>query len=93
MFKQILKKMRDKIRSDDYVITRHAIEEMLNDNLRKYDIEYAILIGEIIECQKDKITNERKYIIEGNTKSNGTIKVVTKLGMTGKLYIITVYKI
>jgi hypothetical protein len=45
MFEQILDKMRDKIRSFDYVMTIHAEEEMENDGLSIYDIENGILTG------------------------------------------------
>lgn len=52
MFEDIRNKMRDKIRSFDYVMTLHAEEEMENDNLSIFDIENAILTGKIVERQK-----------------------------------------
>ncbi len=93
MYDRILKKMREAIRTRNYVMTLHAEEEMNDDDLSIFDIERIILAGEIIERQKDKSTTEWKYLIEGDTISNGIAIVVSKMGVTGKLIIITVYKI
>lgn len=40
---------------------------MANDNLSIFDVEQVILMGKIVERQKDKATAERKYLIEGET--------------------------
>jgi hypothetical protein len=58
-----------------------------------FDIESVVLTGKIIERQKDQITKEWKYLIEGKSISIGLAIVVAKLSITGKLVIITVYKI
>ncbi|GEM_PF-2122571 len=47
----------------------------------------------IIERQKDQITKEWKYLIEGESFLSDLTIVVAKLSVTGKLVIITVYKI
>ena len=83
--------MRDKIRSFDYVMTIHAEEEMENDGLSIYDIENAVLTGEIVERQKDGETDEWKYVIAGEPIDDETLIIVAKLSLTGKLVIITVY--
>jgi hypothetical protein len=49
MFEKIRDKMREKIRSLEYVVTTHAEEEMENDSLTIFDIESGILTGEIVE--------------------------------------------
>ncbi len=74
-------------------MTLHAEEEMEDDNLSIFDIESVVLTGKIIERQKDPITKEWKYLIEGKSISIGLAIVVAKLSITGKLVIITVYKI
>jgi hypothetical protein len=55
--------------------------------------ERAILTGEIIERQKDQDTGEWKYLTAGNTLADEPIIVVAKLAFTGKLIIITVYRL
>ena len=45
----------------------------------------------ILERQKDKVTAEWKYRINGQSLSGGEVEVVAKLSPTGKLVIITVY--
>ncbi len=83
--------MRDKIRNSEYILTTHGEEEMDNDSLSIYDVERCILTGRILERQKDKVTAELKYRINGKALSGGEIEVVAKLSPTGKLVIITGY--
>ena len=92
MLEKIRDKMRELIRSLDYVMTIHGEEEMENDGLSILDIESAILTGEILEHQRDVNTAESKYLVTGKTLDDIQVTVVAKLGPTGKLVIITVYK-
>ena len=91
MFDRILKEMRDKIRKREYIMSIHAEEEMSDDDLSIFDVERCILTGKILERQKDKVTAEWKYRINGQSFSGGEVEVVAKLSPTGKLVIITVY--
>lgn len=91
MYERILKKIRENIRSRDYVMTIHAEEEMDDDGLTIFDIEHCLLKGEITKCQKDMETGERKYLIGGESFNGDETTVVAKLGITGTLVIITVY--
>ena len=50
--KRILQRMRQKVRSLDYVATAHAEEEMSDDDLTVLDVENAILSGRIRERQR-----------------------------------------
>ncbi|MFV9644973.1 MAG: DUF4258 domain-containing protein [Desulfobacterales bacterium] len=93
MYDRILMRMQEAIRNRQYIMTLHAEEEMEDDNLSIFDIESVVLTGKIIERQKDQITKEWKYLIEGKSISIGLAIVVAKLSITGKLVIITVYKI
>jgi hypothetical protein len=93
MYERVLKQMRGRLRTRQYVMTVHGEEEMAEDNLSIFDIERVILTGKIVERQKDHNTKEWKYIVEGETISVGKAVVVGKLSITGKLVIITVYKI
>jgi hypothetical protein len=92
MYYKILKRMQDAILNRQYIMTLHAAEEMNDDDLTIFDIERVILNGTIIECQKDQITGERKYLIEGECFSEEFVIVVAKMSISGKLVIITVYK-
>ena len=83
--------MREKICARRYVMTLHAEEEMDDDGLSIFDVERGILTGEILERHKDRVTQEWKYLIEGQTIAGNPVFVVAKLSITGKLVIITVY--
>ncbi|PYT04896.1 MAG: hypothetical protein DMF65_01235 [Acidobacteria bacterium] len=83
--------MRDKVRALRYVMTLHAEEEMDGDDLSIFDVEQAILAGQIVERQKDAETGEWKYVIKGQSVEGSDVLVVSKLSSTGHLVIITVY--
>ncbi len=91
MYDRILKRMRERIRTREYVMTLHAEEEMTDDNLSIFDVERGILTGKIIERQKDHTTAEWKYLVEGKTIAGNLVVVVAKLSVTNRLVIITVY--
>lgn len=91
MFERILRELREKVRTRRYVMTVHAVDEMVDDGLTVFDIERGILTGKIIERQKEIVTGENKYLVKGRTVTGDELIVVTKLSPTGKLVIITVY--
>lgn len=91
MFERILKSMREKIRTRQYMMTLHAEEEMNDGGFTIYDVECGILAGEILGRQKDRMAAEWKYHIRGETVDGGEVEIIAKLSPTGKLVIITVY--
>lgn len=91
MYDRILKRLQKKIRTRQYVMTLHAEEEMDDDELSIFDIERCFLTGKITERQKDTVTKEWKYVVEGQSVSGDRVGTVAKLSLTGKLFIITVY--
>ena len=92
MFERVLRQMRGKVRTREYVMTIHAEEEMSNDNLTIFDVERCILSGRIVERQRDLHTPEWKYCVRGETVAGDDIEVIAKLGVTGNLIFITVYR-
>ena len=93
MLQRVLMEIRDKVRLRQYIMTLHAEEEMSDDELSIFDLERCILTGEIIERQKDGETGEWKYLVEGQTVTDGKIVVVVKISPTGKLVFITTYRL
>ena len=91
MFPRVLKRMQERVRTRQYVMTLHAEEEMVKDGLSIFDVESGILVGEIVERQKDRDTGEWKYLVSGQTLAGDKVVVATRLSLTGKLVIITVY--
>ena len=92
MFPGILKKLKDCIKNNRYIVTLHADEEMDDDDLSIYDVESAVLNGVLIERQQDKSPKEWKYILRGQAIDGSFIIVVAKIGATGKLVVITVFR-
>ena len=91
MFEQTLKRIQSQVRNLAYIMTRHAFVEMENDRLTIFDVEHTLLTGKITERQKDRQSDEWKYVVEGQTLGSEIATVVTKFTFTGTLVIITVY--
>jgi hypothetical protein len=72
-----------------YVMTHHALDEMIADDLHIQDIEHIILNGRIIRVEREKENMEQKYVIYGETRNNFAAEVVVKV--KGQVVIITVY--
>lgn len=91
MFADKLKKFRDCVRERKIVVTQHAFEEMNDDDLMQFDVEYCILNGEIVERQWDNEWDEWKYVISGESSNGELMDVVLKIGHQEKSVIITTY--
>lgn len=84
-----LEKIKKFIRSRDYLISEHADEERIKDQLTVDDLEEAIFAGEVIEERPDDPRGESK-LIAGKTKGNKMIHAVIGLRFERPV-IITVY--
>lgn len=91
MYPRILKRLRSLILNSEYVVTLHAYDEMAADDLTVWDVESVFLTGEVLERQRDVTTSESKYRVRGNSLDGVLVEVIAKVGVTGKLIIITVY--
>ena len=91
VFDEILGRIQAKVQALDYVMTIHADEEMDDDGLSIFDVEQAIVSGEVIQRQRDRQTREWKYLIKGQTHDGLDVVVVIKLSPTDTVIIITVY--
>ena len=91
MFEQTLKRIHEQVHTLAYIMTHHAFVEMENDGLTIFDVEQALLTGKITDRQKDRQSDEWKYVVEGQTLGAEIAVVVTKFTFTGVLVIITVY--
>lgn len=84
-------RLRELIRSRNYVISLHGAEELEDDNLTIHDLENIVLTGRVVERQKDRTTRETKIVTRGRTLDDREAEAVAKVGPTGTLYVITVY--
>ncbi len=93
MPRRLIERIRDAIRTGNYDMTTHALEEMAEDNLRISDVENAILTGKIENKQKGDLRGI-KYVIHGvNGTQSISIGVVGRFKETGVFLILTVYEI
>ena len=92
MYERVLRQMREKIRTRQYVMTLHAEEEMNDDDLSIFDVERVILTGSVTERQQDLVTGEWKHLVVGRSVREEAVAVVAKISVTEKLVIITVYR-
>ena len=66
-------------------------KEMEDEGFTIFDLENIILTGTIVERQKDQKTDETKIVIRGLALDGREAETVVKVGLSGILYIITVY--
>jgi hypothetical protein len=93
MSQRLLKRIQGAIISGEYDFTHHAIDEMAEDGLGIFDIEDAILDGEIINTETDDPRGPR-YTIIGLAEDRKTeVGVVGRFTETGIYLIITVYEV
>lgn len=92
MYSAELKRMRELVRARRYVMTLHAEDEMHADCLTIFDIESVILTGQITERQRDRQTDEWKYLVCGQALNGTVVTVVNKFSATDKLVLITVFR-
>ena len=90
---RLIDRIRQKILLRDYDLTIHAIEEMADDELDVFDIEQAILNGQIISRNKHDPRGV-KYTIEGlSLDGEKVVGVVGRFHGTDRFLIITVYDV
>lgn len=76
-----------------YDLTRHAIDEMAEDDLSILDVEDALLNGEITKTERDDPRGPR-YTIVGLAKDEETqVGTVGRFTETNIYLIITVYEV
>ena len=91
MAQATISQFRHLIRTLNYVVSTHPAEELEDDNLNILDLENIILTGKILELQRDTKTREAKCVVSGITLDVTAAEAVVKVGLGGKLVIITVY--
>jgi len=92
MFNRVLKRMRELIRTSQYVMTLHAEDEMEADALSVYDVESTVLTGGIVERQRDRASGGWKYLVRGQSLGSDGVTAVVKISSLGKLVFITVFR-
>jgi len=93
MSQRILRQIRQTIRSGNYDMTRHAIDEMAEDNLSIFDVEYAVLSGTITKSELDDPRGVRYTIVGLSQDKVIEVGVVGRFTETDIYLIITVYEV
>lgn len=93
MSRRILERIQDAILNGEYDLTRHATDEMAEDGLGIFDVESAVLDGEIAKTETDDPRGPR-YTIIGLAEDRKTeVGIVGRFTETGIDLIITVYEV
>lgn len=93
MFEDILKLMRECVRNDQTELTRHAYDEMNDDDLFAFDLEQCVLTGSITERQWNDDFQDWKYMIHGLSADGEQIATVAKLAEQQKIVFITTFRL
>lgn len=90
---RVIDRIRRTILLRDYDLTVHAMEEMAEDDLDLFDLEHAILNGEIVQRSR-RDPRGMKYTIEGpSVDKEALVGIVGRFHRTDRFLIITVYDI
>jgi hypothetical protein len=93
MPQRLLERIQVAILSGDYDLTRHVNDEMVEDGLSIFDVERAILSGEITKTETDDPRGPRYTIIGLAEDQETEVGVVGRFTETGIYLIITVYEV
>ena len=88
----LLQRIRQKILQNKYVLSSHAVDEMISDEIKPFgvdDVMNCLLSGKIRKREVD--LNGTKYTISGETLDGWQLEVVIRFRADGKLLIITNY--
>jgi len=88
----VIQRIRQKVLDRNYYLSWHAEEEMMDDNLERFDAENAILKGRV-ERKLTKDVRGTRYRIEGPAKDGRIIHVICRFKGDGSLIIITAYAV
>ena len=90
---RLIDRIREKIRLQEYDMTVHAMEEMVEDDLDILDIEEAVLNGRVVRRgSRDPLGP--KYTVEGLAlDGEKVVGIVGRFLSTSCFLIITVYEI
>ena len=93
MPRRLLDRIRVAVRSGDYDVTKHAVDEMAEDGLDIVDVETSILNGRIKKTEKDDPRGPRHTIY--GVAANGVTPVGSagRFTETGRYLIITAYEV
>ena len=83
--------LRNRVRARHYVVTQHAADELEDDNLTIHDLENIVLSGQIVDRQRDRETQEIKYIVRGRACDGRVAEAVGKIASWSALVFITAY--
>ncbi len=90
---KILDRIRDYARQDKLNFSKHAYDEMRDDELGEHEICEAISNADVRRIDKDEL-GRKCYCLEGTTGNFRKVGVVLRLDENGDKYrIITVYQI
>ena len=93
MSRRILRQIRNAIRASEYDLTRHAVDEMAEDELGIFDVEVAVLSGEITKTEMDDIRGVRYTVIGLGNDQRTKVGVVGRFTEANIYLIITVYEV
>jgi len=93
MPRRVLDRIRNAVRSQQYDVTKHAVDEMAEDGIDIVDVQTAILNGRIAKTEKDDPRGTR-YTMHGLAADGVTrVGLARRFTETGRYLIITAYEV
>ena len=89
-YMSVLQRIRQRIIDREYELSDHAEDELIEDDLDRFDVEHAILNG-IIEKKMTGDPRGTRYRIEGPSRDGRFMHVICRFDPVRELLVITVY--
>ena len=93
MPRRVIERIRDAIRSQQYDVTKHAVDEMAEDGLDIVDVETAIVNGSITKTERDDPRGTRYTVLGVAADSVTRVGSAGRFTETSRYLIITVYEV
>ncbi|MDQ3633604.1 MAG: DUF4258 domain-containing protein [Acidobacteriota bacterium] len=88
----LLQRIRQKVLQNKYVISSHAIDEMINDEIKPFGVDDVLNCLRVGKIRKKEVDfNGTKYTVSGETLDGWQLEVVIRFRTDKKLLIIANY--
>jgi hypothetical protein len=89
----ILRRIRECVRKGRVLVSNHTEEELEADGLTAFDLDLLLGSGFLAERQRDRVTGEWKYLLEGVVLGGGHAAAVVRMDPADMLIVVTVYRL
>ncbi|MBI4790973.1 MAG: DUF4258 domain-containing protein [Chloroflexi bacterium] len=93
MPRRVLLHIQDAVSRGEYDVTAHAVDEIAEDGLNIFDVEAAVMNGEITKTETDDPRGTRYTIVGTAADGQTLVGLAGRFKETGIFLIVTAYEV